>query len=115
MYFKLILEKAEPSNDFYFTEIPNDTSNIAKEHTLSMEDAELLYDKYAERINVECDVYIGDGDANYFNAEQCKKIIKWLEKNIDNEDNIKLKDHLTILLQYAKEAVELGTWIIIEI
>jgi hypothetical protein len=115
LFFKLILQRVEPSKDYYFKVIPDDTTNIAEVHNLSIDDAETIYDKYAEKINEECDVYIGDGDVDYYDAEQCKKISEWLKSNIDKENNKHIRDELNILLNYCLRAIDLNTWVVIEI
>ena len=46
MYIELIEKRVEPSEDYYFKVIPNDTKGISKRYDISMDDAERFYDKY---------------------------------------------------------------------
>lgn len=48
------------------------------------------------------------------NAEQCKKLVPWIEENIETFTYPKSKDAMQKILEYAKRAIDLNTGIIID-
>lgn len=115
MYIELIKKRVEPSDEYYFKVIPNDTKDISERYEISMDDAEMFYDKYADSLGECCEVMIGDGDVECFDKEKCKKIVKWAEEIINDESDPKQLQIIKTLINYSKQAIELDTWIIIEV
>lgn len=115
MFIELIEKRVEPSEDYYFKVIPNDTKGISKRYEISMDDAEKFYNKYADNLRDTCNIFIGDGDVEMFGKEECARIEKWAQEVMKHEKDKELMSIIKVLYNYAKEAIKLDTWIVIEI
>lgn len=103
--------------DKYYGDIPLVENYPNKYEEFSFSDDgidEYLGESFAVPVNKECGCLLGYGDVDYLNAEKCKKLIPWIEKNIDTFVNPKGKEAVEKILVFAKRAVELNTGIIIE-
>lgn len=102
----------------YYGKIPemfNHTNNY-EEYILVDENMDDSYfdDNFIMPINKICTSLIG-GDVEYLNVEQCKKLVPWIEKNINKFTITKGKEIVVKILEYANRAIYLNTGIIIDI
>ena len=54
------------------------------------------------------------GDVDYYNVDQCKKIIPIMTEEIKKVKNNKVENMYNKLIEFSKRAIELNTGIIIE-
>ena len=67
-------------------------------------------------INRLCETLLDYGDVDYIDAEHCAKLTEWIVAKLESHN---LTDHercfFETLLEYAREAVLLGTGVVVEL
>lgn len=73
-----------------------------------------MLEHFVSRINAECDTLLDDGDYDYLNISQCKRLINLLQKTDNRTIPDEIKPVFACLEEYAQKAVEQKTGMAIE-
>lgn len=114
MYIKLFLANMPKSDYGDFPIEPSNDSKKIKYYGLTKEEAVCL-NSISEKINNACESLIGLYDTDYLDYIKCKKLLSWIEENINKFSDPMLVGLLNILLDYCSIAINLKTGIIIEL
>jgi len=80
------------------------------------DDVDLFFDDGAiDEIAERCNSLIGYGEEDYFNAEQCKILSKWIEERLLKPVVPRYKEMLEVLKDYCQRAIELNTGVYIDL
>ena len=114
MYFALI--KSFEGLTYYgnipnVPELPDDRVEV---YDISWDDAE-LFDDDLDDLNHSCNSILDFYDVDYFDADKCKLLKKWLLLRIDKKTDNRYRELLEILIRYAERAIELNTGVVIEL
>ena len=112
MYIGLFLKKPviEPG---YYPKI--DEKYLKKHRTKNFEETMKLGQFFSDNINDECDTFVANYEYDYWEPEQCKKIVNWIEKNQDKIKEAKLDEIFKVINDYCNQAVELDTGVEIDL
>ena len=98
---------------------PVETDNVSVLYTsedcyMDDETYPAYYDNVFGPINDVCGSDLDNFDYDYLSAEQCKKLVPWLDKQIANPKDKRFLPLYKELRDYAKKAIEYNTGIGIE-
>ena len=115
MFFSLIKDASNLSMYVHIPEITRATEDEAETYYGDFDDGMLLCDyllpEMDKRIN-DCLVDIGDLD--YFEKDRCVILGEILKEKLKNPPTPRLKELYTILNEYVKRAIDLGTGVVLE-
>ncbi|MBQ1550743.1 MAG: hypothetical protein IIZ67_01450 [Bacilli bacterium] len=112
MYIGLYLEKPIIKTGYY-PEI--DESKIKKYRNGSLEQSIKIGQFFFDNINDECETLVAPYEYDYWNSDQCKKIVNWIENNRELIKSFNLEEMFKVINDYCKQAVELDTGVEIEL
>ena len=70
---------------------------------------------FFDNVNEECGISVAPYEYDFWNPEQCKKIINWIEKNNILIKENSLDEFFKVIDQYCKKAIELDTGVEIDL
>lgn len=70
---------------------------------------------FVDPVDDLCDSLLDYGDIDYFNTESCEKLVPWLEDRLTRPCPDWAHMLYEKLLEYAREAVRLGTGVVVEL
>lgn len=80
------------------------------------DDVDLFFDDGAiVEIAEQCDSLISYGEDDYFNAEKCKILLRWIEERLLKPAVPRYKEMLEVLKDYCQRAIELNTGVYIDL
>ncbi|MCR5149701.1 MAG: hypothetical protein K6B52_00555 [Clostridiales bacterium] len=80
------------------------------------DDVDLFFDDGAiDEIAERCDSIISYGEDDYFNADKCKTLLRWIEERLLKPAVPRYKEMLEILRDYCRRAIELNTGVYIDL
>lgn len=88
---------------------------VSEKYQIEPSDVRLLDQDFVDPINDLCGTLLDDGDVDFFDANQCELLAGWLEERIGRLSDCRLAELYRILLEYANQAVSLGTGMVIEL
>lgn len=71
-------------------------------------------DNMVDRINETCDTLLDDGDVDFIDAEECKKLVCMIKSLPSNFIPLESQKAMDVLVKYAQGAIEYNTGIEIE-
>ena len=78
MYIGLYLKKPVIETGYY----PKiDEQDIRKHKTKNFEESMKLGQFFSDNVNEECGTLVANYEYDYWNPEQCKNVVRWIEKN----------------------------------
>ena len=86
-----------------------------QEFSISSSDSLLLDGDFCDPINELCGTLLDYGDIDYFDAEQCKMLVSWINQRLRWECERPLLRLYAVLLEYAEQAIALGTGVVVEL
>lgn len=113
---KVYLEKAKTKLPMY-GDVPDLTqgdTTVVGYFEITDKEAKSINELFVDQTNALCDAALDLGDYQYYNTEQCKKLLNWVNETINNE-NDELKDFLIKLEGYLQYAIANNTGIAIEL
>jgi len=123
MLINVILVEPEYDRNTYFKYIPDDYRQLEKsyEYRYDYKYDEIIANNFMDYINVYCSAgYLGnatldDGDVDYLNVDQCKQLVEWIELHPEIVNKDDRKPAYDFLLKCAKEAIEIGNGMVIQL
>lgn len=102
----------------FYSGIPM-TSNAQKSsyqlYEISAQDENLLMEDFVDAINDRCGTLLDYGDIDYFDASKCIQLKAWLDYRLSQPCAPRLRDLYTVLLDFATQAIRLGTGVVVTI
>lgn len=71
-------------------------------------------DNMVDKINATCDTLLDDGDVDFIDAENCKKLVGMIKSLPSNFIPLESQKAMDVLADYAQRAIEYNTGIEIE-
>jgi len=112
MYIGLYLKKPVIETGYY----PKiDEQDIRKHKTKNFEESMKLGQFFSDNINDECGTLVANYEYDYWNQEQCKNVVRWIEKNKKLIKEAELEEIFKVINDYCKQAIELDTGVEIDL
>ena len=94
---------------------PNEVDERVEVFQLEESDWDILDKDFVDPINNLCNTLLDYGDVDFFNKEQCSLLKSWLVDKL--QQNLPARDKLLYskLLDFADQAIMMGTGIVIEL
>ena len=112
MEFRLIKTQTPTS---CYGSIPDvDDQNDIEVHQFDAQDMDLMLDDFRFKVNSICGTLLDVGDIDFIPADKCPDLIAWIEEQEDT-CTPRIRGHYDILKQFAQQAVELQTGVVVEL
>ena len=70
---------------------------------------------FSDNVNEECGTLVANYEYDYWNQEQCKNVVRWIEKNQKLIKEAELEEIFKVINDYCKQAIELDTGVEIDL
>ena len=101
----------------YYGDIPEKPENSygrVEEHALSSDDIRMFMEDI-DSLNATCNALLDLGDVDFFNAEKCGKLRKWIGERFEKPISARYREILEVLKNYCDRAIDLNTGVVIEL
>lgn len=112
MYLGLYLKQPEIKPGCYPQAEKN---NIKSVKIGTINDSKKIGQFFYNNINNECGLLTAPFEYDYWNSNQCKKLVEWINNNQPIIKGANLDEFFEIINDYCKKAVELNTGVEIDL
>ena len=98
----------------YIPKIPKYNLEQVEIFKLFPADYELFRDDI-DSLDTACDAILDLGDVEYFNAEKCEKLRKWVGGRLEKPVSARYREILETLKVFCDRAIEFDTGVVIEL
>ena len=86
-----------------------------EKYRIEESDVLLLNEDFVDSVNDACGTLLDYGDIDFFDAEKCKALKNWLVARLNRDCEDRLAELYGKLLDYAEQAIDLDTGIVVEL
>ncbi len=115
MRFILIRDLSDLDFYGYIPETFNASEKQIESFELDEKDEDLLDKDFINPVNDLCHSLIDLMDVDYLNSAQCKLLLGWLQQRLTHSIEPRLKTIYTVLIRFAKAAIDLQTGIVFDL